>query len=76
VEGKIVALDDCPAAKTCLRDLSAYQLALEAVDRAIIVGAPLAAVDDPAAETWLTAALKTLEQALALAKTAGMMEGQ
>lgn len=65
--------DQCPGAKTCLDGLSAFKLALDAVDQAIMVGVPLAAVSKPTAANWAATALDALLRAVGLAQQAGIL---
>jgi len=72
VPGQSVPLAQCPGAAKCLRALDGYRNALDTVDRALLVGIPLAAVDSPAAAGYLSVALAAYEHGLALAKQWGL----
>ncbi len=63
--GELVPLDACPGAKRCLDALKLAQRLLDTADRAVMVGLPLAAADDPGAAAYLSAALAAYSQAMA-----------
>lgn len=63
--GELVVIDACPGAKRCLDALKLAQRLLDTADRAVMVGLPLAAADDPGAAAYLSAALAAYSQAMA-----------
>jgi len=71
-EGVKLELKDCPGAWKCMKGLDNFRVALDTADRAVIVGTPLAATDDPKAADYLSAALAAYKQALAAGKDWGL----
>jgi len=68
-----VELKDCPGAGKWLKALKALRAACDTVDAAVIIGAPLALVDDKLAAGWAAAAITALKREIEILQQAGLL---
>lgn len=75
VASQPVKLEACPGAAKPRKALAGIKVALDSLDAAIIVGAPLALKGRKTADTWVKVALDALAKAQGIAAGAGLLPG-